>query len=265
MKRAPDSIRRISLWRLAVHDFGRAISVWRQIEKPETLLQALVSERSKALGAALKSLSFALLGSFWLISNKSALELKISLVDISIPAAYVNFFASLSVLGSIIQFASYFMLDSLVGKTSRKLLRFDSPWLLTIPLDGSSAWSLPVVSKFHFFKSNISHLMAGLSTLFLLFLPLSIIFYLIYSTIFSVSLQIMSAYSLSSAYSIIALVSLIMIASTILYPILVLVPFGFTKNRTFVRWIFLIRVHRRMGSSPSRTAEWLADARREEK
>jgi hypothetical protein len=135
--------RKITLARIASHDFNRR--VWK-IRLPDTdILRSLVNERARALTLFVRNLGMAMLTTLWLSAAKSTLALKLTFVDLTIPAAYVNFVLAAMLFGTAVQAINYLILNDFVRVASNKLFKFDAPWVLTALQDGGSVWSIAAV------------------------------------------------------------------------------------------------------------------------
>jgi hypothetical protein len=83
------SPKKITLARIASHDFNRALRVWKTRLSDTDILRYLVHERARALAIAFRSFGIAIIGALWLSTAKSTLALKLVFIDLTIPAAYV--------------------------------------------------------------------------------------------------------------------------------------------------------------------------------
>jgi hypothetical protein len=159
--------RKITLARIASHDFNRALRVWK-IRLPDTdILRSLVNERARALTLFVRNLGIAMLTTLWLSTAKSTLALKLTFVDLTIPAAYVNFVLAVMLFGTAVQAINYMILNEFVRVASNKLFKFDAPWVLTALHDGGSVWSIAAVTQFRFFQSTAAHNRFGKSVMWL--------------------------------------------------------------------------------------------------
>jgi hypothetical protein len=119
--------KQITLARIASHDFNRALRIWKN-HIPETdILRSLVNERAKALAHFIRNLGIAMVGTLWLSSAKSTLELKVSFFELTVPAAYVSFAVAAAIFGTVVHVVNYMMLNDFVRVASNKLFRFDAP------------------------------------------------------------------------------------------------------------------------------------------
>ena len=163
--------RKITLWRIANHDFNRAVRAWRSQLSPKEILMLLAQQRARAITVSIRSLALATAGTFWLLANKSELSLRVALVELSIPASYVNFVVATLLMTTITYGISYFILNEFVRVASIRLFKFDSPWALTAIFDGASAWSNAIVPQWRFLTSSNAHKRLGTATLLLVNLP----------------------------------------------------------------------------------------------
>src|SRR5665213_3056645 len=83
--------KRIAPFRFARHDFSRALRIWRKFSTDSEIFHSILRERGKAANAFWRGMAVATIGSLWLLANKPTLAVTISLIDLSIPAAFVNF------------------------------------------------------------------------------------------------------------------------------------------------------------------------------
>lgn len=93
--------RKITLARIATHDFNRALRVWRKRLPESDILRSLVNERARALTIAIRSFGIAVIGALWLSSVKSTMALKVMFADLTVPAAYVNFVVAAAVFSTL--------------------------------------------------------------------------------------------------------------------------------------------------------------------
>jgi len=49
----------------------------------------------------------------------------------------------------------------------------------------------------------------------------------------------------------------------LVYIVLLQIPFSFTRNTQFIRWVFLTKIYRRVGLWPPQASAWLADQKRQ--
>ncbi len=248
---------KIQLTRIANHEFNRALRVWRKTSSDTEIFKALINERAKALAHGTKAFGMALVVTLWLTANKSEFALKVALIDISIPAAYVNFGLSFLVLGFTIQFINYFVLNEFLRVATNKLFTFDSPWALQLFLDGSNAWSLSSMNQFRFLSSSKPHQLIGLGAAIFVCLPLLFVLLLIYWTVFSVGIRMLCAQGIASAAGMITIFSWMLMLFPPVQIFFMFFPFTFTKNTRYVRWNFLSKIYSRSGQQHPRSSLWL--------
>jgi hypothetical protein len=223
-------------------------------------VRSLVRERAKAVGLATKALAVATILMLWLSANKPELSLTVALVDISVPISYVNFAMALALFAGLLQVVTYFVLNDFIRIASNKLLRFDAPWALTVPEDGASAWSVASIPQFRFLASKRPHRLVGYALISFVCLPFLMVFGAIYWTAGRVGLSVLAASGYSSMEAFLTLIAWLIAALPVACVVLMLIPFSFTKNIEFIRWLFLTRIYRRMGRFPPRVDSWLAES-----
>jgi hypothetical protein len=251
------SPKKITLARIASHDFNRALRIWRTRLSETDILRYLVHERSRALAIAIRSFGIALIGALWLSTAKSTLTLKLAFIDLTMPAAYVNFAVAAAVFGALVHATNYMLLNEFVRVASNKLFRFDSPWVLTVLQDGGSAWSIGAVAQFRFFQSSNAHSRFGKAAVLLANVPFLAMLVAIYWIIGSVGARVLSQDGLLATTSIFTVIAWLIVLYPLGYIALIRFPFSFTKNTKFIRWNFLTRMYRRAGFWPPRVGEWL--------
>ncbi|MGG7377549.1 hypothetical protein ACQ7B2_01735, partial [Escherichia coli] len=87
------------------------LRIWRSHDEPKQIFIRLVDERAKTISTAIRLAGLATVGTLWLLANKSELALRVSVVDLSIPASYVNFAVSCMLTGAVLNIISYFVLN----------------------------------------------------------------------------------------------------------------------------------------------------------
>ena len=249
--------RKITLARLAAHDFRRALRILRRNHGSTDIMERLITERSKTLAAAVKTLGFSIVLAFWLHTNKGSLNLQLHLVDVSIPSIYVNFVFAFCLFSGLIALLNYFVLSEFIRIASNELFKFDSAWSLTTIFDGGSAWSSAIVPQFRFFKSRTAHNFVSLSSLVTITIPFIAVIVFCYVISIRVGYSAIDEAGLVSGNALLTVVAW----GLELYPILFLLvnwlPFAFDKNVEFIRWNFLYRIHRRAGVYPPRVSAWI--------
>ena len=162
--------KKLTLARIAVHDFNRALRVWQTQLDPIDIFEQLVGQRSKAMIHFMRSLPLAIAGVLWLAANKPELALKVSLIDISVPAAYVNFGVALLFFTALQNLINWALLNEFVRIASARLFKFEGG-TLSVFLDGGSAGSLALAKQYRFLSSGRWHSALGPMMLSLLCLP----------------------------------------------------------------------------------------------
>ena len=243
--------------RLATHDFSRSLRVWRTLTPPKDIFYSLVHERTKSLRAALRSLTFGLGGALWLSSSHTTLALTVGSFDIRIPSTYVILAVTAFIFNAVTSLLSFFVLNEFLRVFSHKVLRFDNPSALTVPLDGGNAWILGTLLQFRFLSSGRAHCLFGYLALPVLIIPVLGIFLLMYSAVFSSGYSIMLRDGLLSFNGLIISTGWALAAYPLLHIIALFVPFKFQKNVNFIRWRFLSPLYRRQGLLPPRLPFWL--------
>ncbi len=252
----PSTPIRISLLRFATHDFGRALRIWRQNSEALDILERLASEQAKSLNSSKKQLAISVVLAFWLNASRNTLDIKLYLIDISIPSVYVNFALSLSIFGFMIASLNYYIIGEFVRVALNRMLKFDSPWAFNTLIEGSNAWNSTLISQFRFFKSRSTHRIALITILLVIFIPiLLIVSFLFYVYIKNIAL-IYSSSSATSLEFLICISGLLLAASPVFVSIIILIPLKFDKNSRFIRWNFLFPLHKRAGAYPQRASEW---------
>lgn len=253
------SPKKITLARIASHDFNRALRIWKTRLPDIDILRALVGERTRALAIAIRSFGIATIGVLWLSTAKSTLAVKFMLVDLTMPAAYVNFAVAAAVFGALIHATNYMLLNEFVRVASNKLFRFDAPWVLTVLQDGGSAWSIGAVAQFRFFQSSEAHNRFGKVAALLANVPFLAMLAAAYWIVASVGVRVLYKDGLSSVTGAFTVIAWLLMVYPPAYIALLRFPFAFTKNTRFIRWNVLWPMYRRLGLLPPRTSEWLAE------
>jgi hypothetical protein len=249
--------RKLTLIRLAAHDFRRALRIWTKEKNALDIIDRLVAERSKSMTSAMKTLGLSIILAFWLNSNRSSLSIAINMIDISVPSAYVNFALSIFLLGAIIALFNYFILNEFVRSAINYLLKFDASWAFTIPFEGSSAWSSVLMPQFRFFGSRTAHRFTTVASLVTITMPFLAVIIFCYFISFKVGISGVRSAGILSMETLLTFAGWgISLYPLVLFLIFIL-PFSFEKNIKFIRWNFLYRIHRRYGGYPTRASVWL--------
>ncbi len=74
--------KKITLARIASHDFNRALRVWKKRIPDTDIFRLLVHERTRALAVAIRSFGIGIIGALWLSTAKSSLTLKLMFLDL---------------------------------------------------------------------------------------------------------------------------------------------------------------------------------------
>jgi len=248
--------KKLTLVRVASHDFNRALRVWKKVLPPAEIFNRLIAERSKALIQALRNLGLAVVGTLWLTANKTDLALKISFMDVSVPTAYVNFAVSCLLFGTLLGFLNYMLLNEFVRIAVNKLFKFDTAWAFALPSDGGNAWTIAMVAQFRFLQSSQVHKRIGILTVVLVNIPVLIIIGVIYWTVLSVGAAVLRRDGLMSISGLFTIVGWMLALMPIMLAGLFRAAFSFSKNVSHVRWGFLVPLYRRSGAWPPRVGEW---------
>ncbi|WP_147178132.1 MULTISPECIES: hypothetical protein [Alphaproteobacteria] len=249
--------RRITLVRLAAHDFRRALRVWQLSRASLDIMEKLVGERAQTLASSIKALGLSIVLAFWLNTNRGSLDIQLQLIDLSIPSVYVNFALSLCLFVSLIALLNYFVLNEFIRVASNQLFKFDSVWSITTLFEGSGAWSATVVPQFRFLKSRIAHHFVSLVSLLTMVLPFFAIVGFCYYVSIKTGVAAIRDVGIVSIPSFISFVGWGLALYPILFSVIILFPFSFDKNIDFIRWSFIFRIHRRTGEFPPRLPAWL--------
>jgi len=259
----PVMAKKLTLSRIAVHEFNRSLRIWRRLVPATDIFRAIVSERARSLKHLLQQLAVATIAMLWLSANAPKLAIKLYFVDLTISAVYVDFFEALVTMGMGISMINYLMLNEFSRVAANKLFKFDTAWALTIFLDGSNAWVLPFNVQFRFFLSNRAHKILGAAVALLSLLPFAAIVLLIYWTIFSVGVRAIGHGGITYVESALTAIGMSLSLFPIACLIAIRVPFRFEKNLSYIRWIFLTRIYRKSGLRPPRVGSWLSEGRGE--
>jgi hypothetical protein len=261
VKKRQELAKKINLLRFAEHDFNRSLRVWRKYIPLTEIFRLIVHERTKALSIALRSLIFVIVGTLWLSSGHENLTLRLAIVNLSVPASYVNFAVAISLFAFLINCINYFTLNEFVRVASNKLFEFDSPWALTLLEDGSNAWSLAWVRQFRFLTSSTVHQRLGTTVMWVVFLPILIILFLVYGTVYLIGVKVLLNDGVVSVDAVFTITAWLLASYPIALIFIICFPFTFYKNTDFVRWNFLVPLYRHLGIWPPRIDVWLAESR----
>ncbi|GBF27927.1 hypothetical protein MnTg02_02987 [bacterium MnTg02] len=243
-------MQKLTLGRIALHEFNRALRIWKRLLPPEQIIELLITQRDKMIVAAIRTLGIAIIGVLWLASNKSALNLSIKFIELSVPAAFVNTVVALALSFTLLNLINYFLLNEFIRLASNKLFKFESAWALTVPYEGGNAYSLSLVQQFRFFQSSKVHKVFGKTIVYLWTLPFLLIFMAIYWTVFAVGYNVLHQDGILSVTGIFTIASLLSTIIPIMLIIFINIPFKFSKNAGYIRWLFLYPIYRRQGLPP---------------
>jgi hypothetical protein len=252
--------KKITLARIAAHDFNRALRIWENRLPDIDILRCLVNERARALAIFIRSLGVAIIGTLWLSTAKGTLALKTGVFDLAIPVAYANLFVAATVFGALVQAINYMILNEFIRIASNKFFKFDAPWVLTVLQDGGSAWSIGAIAQFRFFRSSQAHNRFGSALALLLNLPMLAMFFFAYSINISVGIRVLTSVGILSSSGMAVLIGWLLIIYPLAHIALLRIPFGFEKNTQFIRWNFLTKIYRRIGLWPPRVNAWVEQA-----
>lgn len=249
--------RKLTLFQVGAHDFYRAMRVARRHLQPLQLFERITQERAKVLGVAFKALAFAVGGSLWLASSKADLTVKLSVFDLSLPAAYVNAAVAVSYAGFVFGIMNYFVLNEFARIISHRMLKFDSAWALGTLYDGGSAWSLVWIGQFRHLELNSRHKLVGKSIALLSNLPVLIASAIVLWTVATVGMSTLAANGLLSLKGVLTILAWLFVAVPFAIAALMKMRFGFNKNVNFIRWNVLVPLYRNVGQWPPRIGYWI--------
>jgi hypothetical protein len=149
--------KKFSLAQIAAHEFNRSLRVWRAHTPVATILKLIVDEKSKARALYVRALGLAVVGTLWLAANRSELVLKLSLLEVAIPIAYVNFGVAFLIGASLFQFINFMVLNEFTRIAVNKLFKFDNAPALTVLQDSDAAYMLAVLPQYRFFGVARGH------------------------------------------------------------------------------------------------------------
>lgn len=249
--------KRFTLGRIALHEFNRALRIWKTLLPPLEIFKLVVEQRAKALAIVIRCFAMAGIGALWLVANKTELAIKIAFLDVSIPTSYANFFVAALLFGTLINAVNFVFINEFVRIACNKLFNFDSPWVLNVPLDGGNAWFIGGVRQFRFMSSSKAHGLFGMASVWLINLPFLAILAIIYWIVFSVGFRVLRSEGFASVGSLLTILGWLLAIYPLLLVATISIPFEFEKNTRFIRWVFLRRIYRRAGLWPPRTEFWV--------
>jgi hypothetical protein len=249
--------RKLTLLQIGSHDFYRAMRVARRDLQPLQLFERIMQERAKAQGTALKSLVFAVGGSLWLASAKADLTVKLTIFDLSLPAAYVNAAVAFAYAAFVFGMINYFVLNELARIIAHRMLKFDSAWALGTLYDGGSAWSLVWIGQFRHLMSSNRHKRIGIAIAVLSNLPVFIASAIVLWTVATVGMSTLANHGLQSLKSVMTLLAWLFVVMPFTIAALMLMRFTFVKNVNFIRWNVLVPLYRTTGRWPPQIDNWI--------
>jgi hypothetical protein len=135
-----------------------------------------------------------------------------------------------------------------------RVLKFDNAPMVSDILGGGTAWSSPALQQYRFLQSRTPHrLFSGATAIFAVG-PTLLVLSLVYWNIVTVSLRSFGSTAPWSAP--LSIAALLMIAYPIAHVGFTFVPFTFSKNVGFIRWVFLYPIYRRSLSIPPHVRAW---------
>ena len=191
-------------------------------------------------------------------------EIKFSVVnqDFSAPSSYLLFVLGFCYLGLMTEVVNTVYLDVFIGVFAKRNFGLDSNAGLKAIYSARSLWATVANMQYRFLKSGTAHFLVGLATFVFLMLPLLLVF--LYLAVEILRLTFMSWAYLGPGYFE-KFILVVTIALTVFPWILIglnVFPFSFTKNYNFIRWIFLNKLPRPIGTTPPGVPRWLKDPRK---
>ena len=257
------AVRPIVLARLAKHEFVRALRAIEKEVPPIVALQNLIGQQEKSIERLTKLAGFTFLGLFWLRTHFVSSDIKFTVFsqDFIAPASYLIFVLGFSYLGLMLELLNYCFLLMFVGVLAKRSFGLNTSDGLNSLFNSRSIWSVAGNFQYRFLKSGSAHIFTSITTLVFLALPLL-------SGLIFVGLDILRLIALtwaSSTGGIFESVILAIAIALLIFPwiwiVLLFVPFKFSKNYMFIRWDFLLKLHRSMGVPAPGIPRWLADKR----
>lgn len=250
--------KRITLWRLTVHEFRRALRVLAPEIPRIELFQLLLEKRNKEMARFLRATAILLVGVLYLGNQSSAATVDLTLLTLSIriPTSYVLFFLSFLFVSVSITIQNYFMLNEFMRIYVNQHMSFDNSTAFAVPYDGSSASVLGTQIQFRFFKSSWPHSVFSFTSAVLFLAPMALVVCFLCWALLSAVLQVLFNKQEAPFASVLASASLPLLMYPIVNVALQSIPFKFEKNTQFIRWNFLLKLHRRDGFLPIRIHRW---------
>jgi hypothetical protein len=177
--------KKFTLMRIASHDFNRALRVWRTYLSAAEIFERLIGQRAHMLQVGMRSLGLTVVGTLWLAANKSELVLKVSLIDVAVPVAYVIFAVAFLTFAALINLINWAVLNEFTRIASNRLFRFDNSSALEVLQNGASAGPLAWNPQYRFLTSGKAHERLGIWIMRLMMLPFFAVLMVVYWTIFA--------------------------------------------------------------------------------
>jgi hypothetical protein len=246
----------IKLWRLANHEFVRALRAIRNHVEPRIYVERLISEREKAMHMALRGLAAAIIAllAFKPEPPDAGITVALPVLNFTIAPIYVVFVVSFITSLSLLSLVNYFVLNEFVRLASERLIsRNASSAAVFVYADGGSAWSLSIGPQFRFFSSAKPHTALMWVTMGLLMGPLVLLLVFVYVEL--IRGGIVSAYGADGLFDIVILIaSAFLLAFPLAQICFMYTSHTFKRNNMYIRWIFLRRLTR--GQHPQ-VERWL--------
>jgi hypothetical protein len=249
-------MKKITLQRIAIHEFQRALRVWRRLYQPTEIIRSLFREKLRAQNGAIRLFLLALVGSLWLAANKPELPLKISLIDISMPASYVSFVISFLCFLTAAHVISYFFLVEFARIACNRLFRFDNSSAFELIEDASGSWSMPVSIQYRYFTSPKAHETLQQIVAWLLGLPFLLVAIFIYATSIRFGIVAIARDGFLSVAFLLTFVGWLLMIFPFAYLYFLRREYSFSKNAGFIRWLVLYPIYKRGGSIPAHVRGW---------
>jgi len=247
---------RLTLLRLATHDFNRSLRVWLPRLGAEKIFGSLIEQRARSLRVFLQTFVLTLLGVTWLQAGKIQLALKFDQIELTVPTSYINFAIAMVFSNCLLTLLNYFVLNEFVRVASNRLFKFDNPVALSIPIGGENAWSLPLLRQYRFFSSNGTHLFLTRAVFYTLILPFFLLVSYIAWSYFSTNVKILIDKGVFTFSGILCVSGSLMVIFPVVYTLFLFLPLSFHKNAMFIRWLFLFRMYKKGDKLPDHVALW---------
>ena len=257
------SDQRIILARLAKHEFVRATRALAKDVSRIDVLQALIGQQEKSAERLTKLSGATFLGLFWLRSHLDASEIKFSVFsqDFVSPASYLLFVLGFCYFGLILEIINYGFLDVFVGVLAKKAFGLNSSAGLNSLYNARSIWSVILNMQYRFLKSGTAHLLTAATSMVFLVLPILIVLLFAEFEIIKLVLATWASVSVGGFEEMILVVTIAVTVFPWIWIVLHFVPFKFTKNFMYIRWDFLLKLHRSAGVAARGIPRWLKDKR----